>query len=140
MLELLQKIAGNVGGLDIGVIIVSLGYVARCGAEIFQWFRARKEQRIDQTILDAINWIYINKVQATKKNKGDLTLEEGNNALMGAADKAVELAEAAGIDLEKELGAGNVPARVQSVFARVKAALKTGNKPEVLSNEQTTQE
>jgi hypothetical protein len=135
MFDKIQGIIGSLGGLDIGVIVASLGYVAKCGTEIVQWLRDRKEQRIDQTILDAIQWVYINGVREQKANGNGLTIEQGNAALAAASEKAVLLAAKAGLDLEREVGADNIPSRVQSVFAQFKAALTPGNKQEVLSNE-----
>ena len=130
-----QRLVGDMNGLDIGVIVASIGYVAKCAAEVVQWIRDRRGQKLDQIFQDAINWVYVNGVQKKKKEEGDLTLEEGNEALNKAAAKAVENARAVGIDLEREVGAENIPARIQSVFAQIKAGLSRNNgnvEPEVL--------
>ena len=133
--NLYQRLIGDMNGLDIGVIVASIGYVAKCAAEVVQWIRDRRGQKLDQIFQDAINWVYVNGVQKKKKEEGDLTLEEGNEALNKAAAKAVENARAVGIDLEREVGAENIPARIQSVFAQIKAGLSRNNgnvEPEVL--------
>lgn len=126
-MNLYQRLIGDMNGLDIGVIVASIGYVAKCAAEVVQWIRDRRGQKLDQIFQDAINWVYVNGVQKKKKEEGDLTLEEGNEALNKAAAKAVENARAVGIDLEREVGAENIPARIQSVFAQIKAGLSRNN-------------
>jgi hypothetical protein len=94
MFDKVQALLGTVGGLDIAAIVASIGYVARCTAEIVQWIRERRGQRIDQIFIDAIQWVYLNGVQRQKKeaNGNGLTLEQGKAALESASAKAVALA------------------------------------------------
>lgn len=124
MSKLMEILTGNLGGVDIGVIIAAIGYAVKVGVEVKDWYIQRKEERIDRIILDAINWVYVNRVQKQKKEGGSLTAEQANQANAEAVHKTMELANSLGVTVETEGLAG----RVQSVFSTIKEAVRSGNK------------
>jgi len=133
MSKVFETIMGNMGGVDIGAIVAAIGYVVKVGIEIKNWYAERKEQRIDGIILDAINWVFVNKVQPQKRESenGKLTAEQSTEANAAAVAKAVAFADKAGIAVDPETISG----RVQGVFARFKAAVGNNGQPELLKGE-----
>ncbi len=132
MSNLFNTLFGGFGGVDIGVLLASIGYLVRKGIEFKDWWDARKEQRLTCIIADAIQWVYVNRVQPIKKANGELTYQEGKEALDAAVAKTEELARQKGVKLDLF----TLPGRVQSTFAQIKAALEnsgTSRQQEVIN-------
>ena len=123
-----EKLFGNLDLAQLSAIVAAIGF---CWSK-FMENRARKRgekeaetEKISGESMEAAIMMVAKDAIDTLAGKADIGKAEGDKLLAEAADSAVSLAKARGVDLEKRLGGQKgVKAAVQHTFKRVKSALR----------------